>query len=137
MEEQKRKDLKEAYRKACDAYLEAFAEKHGFCYEDCDWVGRDPGGCASVGDYFVDMQTIIADIELNAPEDEWIRWYDYSLECSELELPCSCNFESWLRGCPRYSQRTFDRIRSLRKNVENAKAFLEKAVEEEKQNLFF
>ena len=137
MENEERKQLKEAYRKACDAYLMAFADKHGFVYEDCDWVGGDPGGCASAGDYFVDMQTIVADIDMDAPEDQWIQWYDYTLECLELGLPSKCNFESWLRGCPRYSERTFNRMRSLRKNVENAKALLEKAIEEEKQNLVF
>ena len=38
--------LKSDYEKACNAYLQAFCEKHGYDYEDAarSWVGGDVGG---------------------------------------------------------------------------------------------
>lgn len=123
------------YNTACNNYLEAFAEKHGFDMSDCGWIADDPGGVATLGDYFADMPTIIADIDMNANEEEWIRWSDYCLVCNELELPV-CNFNSWLMGCPRHSKETIDRLRALRKNVTDAEKLLRQAIEEEKNRLF-
>ena len=123
------------YNTACNNYLEAFAEKHGFDMSDCGWIADDPGGVATIGDYFADMSTITADIDMNAHEEEWIRWYDYCLVCNELELPV-CNFNSWLMGCPRHSKETIDRLRALRKNVTDAEKLLRQAIEEEKNRLF-
>lgn len=136
MEEKKRKTLQSVYRSACNNYLEAFAEKHGFDMRDCEWVSDEPGGVASVGDYFIDMQTLKDDIDLDAPEEEFLKWYDYTNECAILSMPDRCNFRSWLKGCPRYSEETFVRIRQLRKDVEFAKDALMLAIEEEKGRLF-
>ena len=38
--------IKSDYEKACNAYLQAFCEKHGYDYEDAarSWVGGDVGG---------------------------------------------------------------------------------------------
>lgn len=135
MDEKRRKTLQTMYRNACNNYLEAFAEKHGFGMEDCEWVCDDPGGIATVGDYYVGMQTLTDDIDLDAPEAEFLRWYDYDLSCTELGLP-SCNFRSWLAGCPRHSDDTFSRLRTLRQEVDDARIRLETAIEEEKQKLF-
>ena len=132
MEEKKRKTLQSVYRAACDNYLHAFAKKHGFDTRDCSWVSDEPGGVASVGDYYIDMQTLKDDIDMDAPEEEFIKWYDYTSECAWLDLPDRCNFRSWVKGCPRYSEETFGRIRALRKNVESAQEMLRKAIEEEK-----
>ena len=135
MEEKKRKTLQTMYRNACNNYLEAFAEKHDFDVRDCDWVGNEPGGIATVGDYYVDMQTIIHDIDSDAPEEEFVKWYDYQMSCAEAELT-SCNFQSWLRGCPRHPDETFERLSRLRKEVEEARQRLVLAVEEEKNRMF-
>ena len=135
MEEKKRKTLKSMYATACNNYLEAFAEKHGFDIADCDWTANEPGGIASIGDYFVDMATIITDIDRDAPVDEWIRWYDYSMDCADLGLP-DCNFRSWLMGCPRHNEESYERLRTLRNNVQDAETLLHQAIEEEKNRLF-
>ena len=135
MEGKKRKTLQTMYRNACNNYLEAFAKKHDFDVRDCDWVGNEPGGIATVGDYYVDMQTIIHDIDSDAPEEEFVKWYDYQMSCAEAELT-SCNFQSWLRGCPRHPDETFERLSRLRKEVEDARQRLVLAVEEEKNRMF-
>lgn len=134
MEEKKRKTLRSVYNSACNNYLEAFAKKHGFDMSDCGWVADDPGGVATLGDYYTDMATIITDIDMNAAEEEWLKWYDYSAECHELNLPV-CNFNSWLMGCPRHSKETIERLHTLRKEVQDAEIRLRQAIEEEKNKL--
>ena len=136
MDEKKKKTLQSVYKTACDNYLEAFAEKHGFDPSDCEWVANQPGGVAMVGDYYVDMQTILTDIDKDAPEEAWLGWYDYQLEVQMLELPKQCNFRSWIHGCPRYSEETLARFRALHNEVERAKRRLMEAVEQEKKKPF-
>ena len=45
------------------------------------------------------MVTIRIDIDRDAPVDEWIEWYDYTLRLGMLDAPYP-NYDSWLRGCP-------------------------------------
>lgn len=121
--------LQSDYRQACDAYLAAFAEKHEFSKYDCAWVADQPGGIASIGDYFVNMQEIITDIDTDTPADKWLAYYDYSLECHDLGLTC-CNYQSWLRGCPTHSPETLERLRKLQRDVSDAEATLRNAIKE-------
>jgi hypothetical protein len=62
--------LRKNYEDACNAYLRAFCQKHGYDEDDAvnSWAAGDVGGIASVGDEFVNMDTIIADIDMQAPE---------------------------------------------------------------------
>lgn len=94
------------YNAACNAYLAAFCEKHGYDYEPDAWVGDDPGGVAEVGDMVVSMADILTDIDRDAPEEEYVKYYDYCLRVGsiangELVTP---NYDSWLRGCPRMDE---------------------------------
>lgn len=82
------------FTKACNDYLHAFCDKHDFYYEDCWWVSDQPGTIAMVGDYFVSMDTILVDINNDAPEEEFLKWYDYSLTCDD---DYCMNFSTWLK----------------------------------------
>lgn len=124
--------LQSAYRKACDDYLAAFAEKHEFAMHDCSWVADEPGGTALIGDYCASMTEIIADIDCDAPVDEWIAYYDYSIECADLGLPY-CSYRNWLRNCPTYSPEKLAELRALKHNVEEAGEIFRKAVKEAKE----
>ena len=117
---------KRLYEEGCNLYLHLFCEKHGFNVEHPDtyWVANDIGGVAFIGDYFVDMDTMRYDIDHDIAEDQWIRWYDYSFECSALRLK-SPNFQSWLKGCPTYSQEQLDEVKRLRNNIHEAQHMLE------------
>ena len=101
------------YQQACNQYLELFCEKHGYGMGYTSWVFDVPGRVAEIGDYLVDMQTIIDDLEMDAPEEEFIRWYDYCLEADALGLD-SPNYRSWLKGCPRIPEDRLQRLRHLR-----------------------
>ena len=112
---------REYFEKGCNEYLRLFCEKHDFDYEEAkeSWVANCVGDVTCVGDIFVGMQTIIADIEMDAPEEEFIKWYDYNLVAHEFGFNTP-NFESWLRGCPRVSEDTFKKLQGLKNNLDNA-----------------
>ena len=57
---------REYFVKGCNEYLRLFCEKHDFDYEEAkeSWVANCVGDVTCVGDIFVGMQTIIADIEM-------------------------------------------------------------------------
>lgn len=120
---------REYFEKGCNEYLRLFCEKHDFDYEDAkdSWVGGSIGDITMCGDYYVGMQTIIADIELDAPEEEFIKWYDYYLAAHEFGFDTP-NFESWLKGCPRVMDEAFERL-------EGMKYALEEAIRDEKERL--
>ena len=111
--------LKQNYTNACNDYLRAFLEKHNFPIELSNnfWVGDEIGGIANAGDFTFDMATIIVDIEEEAPEEELLRWYDYTLDALEFGLPVP-NFKSWLHGCPRTSDETFKELRKTKSILE-------------------
>jgi hypothetical protein len=112
---------REYFIKGCNEYLRLFCEKHDFDYEEAkdSWVANCVGDVTCVGDIFVGMQTIITDIEMDAPEDEFIKWYDYNLVAHEFGLNTP-NFESWLRGCPRVSDDAFKKLQGLKNDLDNA-----------------
>ena len=110
-----KEQAKEYFVKGCNEYLRLFCEKHDFDYEEAkeSWVANCVGDVTCVGDIFVGMQTIIADIEMDAPEEEFVKWYDYNLVAHEFGFNTP-NFESWLRGCPRVSEETFNKLQGLK-----------------------
>ena len=112
---------REYFVKGCNEYLRLFCEKHDYDYEEAkeSWVANCVGDVTCVGDIFVGMQTIITDIEMDAPEEEFIKWYDYNLVAHEFGFNTP-NFESWLRGCPRVSEETFKKLQGLKNNLDDA-----------------
>ncbi len=112
---------REYFVKGCNEYLRLFCEKHDFDYEEAkeSWVANCVGDVTCVGDIFVGMQTIITDIEMIAPKEEFIKWYDYNLIANEFGFTTP-NFDSWLRGCPRVSDEAFKRLQGIKKDLDNA-----------------
>ena len=114
--------IKFNYEKACYDYVVAFCEKHNFDYTPgYIWVAGEAGTVACVSDYFFDMQTIIHDLELNAPEDELLKWYDYCMEMRDLGSKSIPNFKSWVCGCPRKSRREIERLLNMKREIDKLK----------------
>lgn len=116
-----RDKAKRLYEEGCNLYLRLFCEKHGYDADSQDtwWVCNDVGGVAGIGDLYADMATIRADIDKDAPEEEFLRWYDYRTEAHWLGLS-SPNYASWLMDCPRQYDK-MARIREMKKRVEDLK----------------
>jgi hypothetical protein len=112
------KDLQENYQNACNAYLKVFCVKHDYLYEDDMWVGNIPGTVAMCGDECYSMETIKTDIDKDAPKEELLKWYDYTIDANEFKLPVP-NFMQWLMGCPTTPKKWFEEMRAKRKELEN------------------
>ena len=87
------------YVDACNQYLKTFCEKHDYNYPDAksSWVGGFPGGITCCGDDFVSLETIIIDIENDVEEPMFRQWYDYCLECHEIDKE-PYDYDRWLKG---------------------------------------
>lgn len=120
-EEIKHDNINILWKSVCNKYLKLFCDKHDYDYEEAknSWVANDVGGIVLIGDYYVSINTIRTDIDMNAPEEEFIKWYDYCLDAHEFNI-VQPNFDSWLRGCPITSEQTFERLRSIKKDLEEA-----------------
>lgn len=99
--------------------MKAFCEKHDFSIEDSFWVGDNVGGIAFVGDFNFCVATIRTDIDEDAPEEELMKHYDYSLNATEFNLGIP-NFHAWIHGYPRASKEWFLKMRKMREDFENA-----------------
>ena len=120
--DKKIKKLIDDYVIVTDAAARGFVEKLGMCWSGCYWVCGDSGDMLSMGDYFVDMQTIIDGLKLDATWDDFVKWYDYTLEVYGTDTPAP-NFKSWLKGCPRATE---EELKELREKVEESrKMFLD------------
>jgi len=113
--------LKENYKKACDDYLNAFISKHEFDKNDSRWIADRPGEIADVFGYCVDMQTIVDDIDMDAPEDEFLKWYEYTVDMKLLGAETIPNFRSWVRNCPRHSPMKIEELKRHQKDIEKLK----------------
>lgn len=114
-----KKELKQNFENACNAYLKAFCEKHGYDYEDAhdSWAAGDVGGVVICGDQFVSLATIRTDIDMDAPEEEFLKWYDYITELGFYNLP-TMNYEHWLKGAPRIPQESIDNIKARKQELD-------------------
>ena len=128
--------LKQQYIDACNAYLEAFCEKHGFDYDEAvnSWVEGCVGDACMLGDYFVSFEEIKTDIDMDATKDEYWSYYDYSLESHELGFNCP-NYKNWLRGCPRLSDEQRKSLREAKNRVYKAKKEFERILKEENDKI--
>jgi len=125
-----KKVLKQNYEKACNDYLDAFCVKHGFNRFDTYWIADRVGEIADIADYTVDMSTIIDDIELDAPEEEFLAWYDYCTEMHFLGAETTPNFRSWVKGCPRKTKEEIEELRQHHQKIVETKEELERLIKE-------
>jgi hypothetical protein len=111
-----KKNIKKNYVKSCNEYLRAFCDKHDFYYEDDAWVAGVVGGIACVGGYFVGMETIQTDIDMDIPEREFIKYIDYSMRAGILGAPI-VTFTNWLKGETDKMEEDLTKIERLRAKV--------------------
>lgn len=121
--------LKKSYEAACESYLKEFCSRHDYGYDPDSWVGSDAGTIACVSDLFVDMVTIRTDVDRDAPECEFIKWYDYCLRLGMLNAK-SPNYDSWLRKCPIRSEDDILDMEKRREYIEGLEKELKKMCEQ-------
>ncbi len=64
-------------KKSISDYISEFEEKHNVSFEE--WV-CSIGGIALLSDFYVDYKDIKFDIDTKQHEDNFIEWYDITLD---------------------------------------------------------
>lgn len=116
--------LKQNYENACHAYVQAFCDKHEYEYEPDMWVAGDVGGIICISDLYIGLDDIRIDVDKDAPEDEFIKWYDYTMKLAMLDAKYP-NYDNWLRKCPIKSEAEILEMEKLRAKIEELKLELE------------
>ena len=109
--------LRTAYDKACNDYLNELLRMWELDSHYGYWIGDEVGGVYDYdGGYCV---------ENGVTERQYYEWQEYIVDAAEFgfSLP---NLKSWMHGCPRTDKETFARLRKMKQNLYDA-------VEEEKQ----
>lgn len=112
--------LKEQYEKACNGYLTELLNmwELSSCYGY--WSGDEPGTVYHYGDtHNLTMEDIIYIVENDIEENEVLEWEDYCLDAYEFKFTTP-NLRAWHMGCPRTPQETFERLRKLKADLDNA-----------------
>lgn len=119
MDKKRLKEKNDAYEKACNDILKAFAEEYEVQVDEQDWVGGDVGGIIGIcqSEYFLNFEDLRYMLNNAIPFDEFLKWWDYSAEVGVLGLK-GMNFKSWVKGAPRYKREQLDRLQELHKEID-------------------
>ena len=123
-----KKTLNKQYEKACNGYLTELLRMWELeaCYGY--WSGDEPGTIYHYGDtHNLTMEEIIYIVENDIEENEVLEWEDYCLDAYEFKFTTP-NLRAWHMGCPRTPTETFERLRQLKADLDNA-------VEDEKKRM--
>ncbi|MCR4847377.1 MAG: hypothetical protein K5920_00800 [Bacteroidales bacterium] len=112
-----KENLRRAYDKACNDYLQAFCKLYELDFGADAWVGGDVGTVAMVGDYFFNFDDIRLCVDNGVKWKDLIEWYDYCAEALPLGLN-GINLKSWLAGAPRSSKETIEKIKEIRRELD-------------------
>ena len=93
------------------------------------WIGNEDGTLYDYGDgmFTINMDNIIYCVEHDVTELQYQEWQDYICDAAEFGF-VTPNLRSWMNGCPRTPQETFEKLRKLKADLNNA-------VEEEKKRM--
>lgn len=123
-----KEDLKKQYEKACNGYLSELLSMWELDAYYGYWNSDQPGTIYHYGEtHNLTMEEIIYIVENDIEEDEVLEWENYCLDAYEFKFTTP-NLRAWHMGCPRTPQETFERLRQLKADLDNA-------VEEEKKRM--
>lgn len=126
-----KKELKEQYEKACTAYRDELLRMWELDEYYADWIADEIGGTLDYGCgmFTLNMDEIIYCVDNDVTEAEVMEWQEYICDASEFgfDIP---NLRSWHKGRPRIPASAFERLREMKRALEDA-------VEEEKKGLKF
>lgn len=118
-----KRQLKEQWEKACNGYLTELLRMWELDAFYAYWIGDEVGGVLDYGGgaFTIGMDDIIYCVEHNVSEQQYQEWQEYIIDAAEFGFDTP-NLRSWHMGCPRVQQATFNRLRSLKKDLADAVA---------------
>ena len=116
-----KRQLKEQWEKACNGFLVELLRMWELdaCYGY--WIGDEPGGVYDYGDgtFTIGMDDIIYCVLADVTREQYIEWQEYICDAAEFGFDTP-NLRSFVRGCPRTPSETFERLRKLKADLNNA-----------------
>ena len=123
-----KRQLKEQFEQACNGYLCELISMWELNAYYGYWIGEEVGGVYDYGGMFtINMDDIIYCVEHDVTALQYQEWQDYICDAAEFGF-VTPNLRSWMNGCPRTPQETFEKLRKLKADLNNA-------VEEEKKRM--
>ena len=107
--------LKRKHEEVKNEYAKMFCERMGLD-DDFSYFS---GNIFCVGDYFIDMRTIVWAINNLVDEEKFFEWYDYNLFIGENELG-EITLEDYCNGKRRFSEEDINRIKSAKSRINEA-----------------
>lgn len=130
---QKFNALCEEYRKAFVEYY--FTEEEGGEPAGSWWISDEPGGVLCVNDdVFFGFDEMRYCVDNDVEYEDLMEWYDYTLRLGliDQEIPTP-NFNSWLKGCPRFSETQLEEIEERKQKIQAIKKEIEMMIKKMKK----
>ena len=109
-------ELKKEFEDVVERYTDIFCEKMYGLPRDPDdyWIQGDIGGIVSIGDEFWGFDQIRKTVDNDYDPKQVFAWYDYCVRLGSIDPAIQVpNLESWMKGCPRYSEEQISHIETL------------------------
>ena len=116
-----KRQLKEQWKKACNCYITELLRMWELDSYYGYWICEEIGSVYDYGDGMItiSMDNIIYCVEHDVKKDQYMEWQDYICDAAEFGFDTP-NLKSWLRGCPRVSHESFERLRKLKADLNDA-----------------
>lgn len=114
------KKIRIDFERVVGSYEDALCELFQLNKDDGFWVGDDIGGVYCNGDMFCitfDEMRIV--IDNNISKKEFLEYEEYVSFCMEFNKVAP-NLQSWIKGCPRHSKETIQKIHDLKRQFDIA-----------------
>ena len=115
-------------------YTKKLCEQLGF-KDEPNWINDEIGGVLEICDYFLDFSDVRYIVDNDIDFDEFYEWYDYVTTLKMINYGiCTPTLKSWHEGCPRKTKSDIEKLKQLKKNVEEAEEILRIEIEKQKNN---
>ena len=120
IEDEKKEALMVQWLKAVQGYLCALLEAWELSSYYGYWIGGEIGSLYDYGGSFtITMDNIIYCVEHDVTHDQYMEWQEYCCDAAEFNFTTP-NLRSWMAGCPRTPEATFENLRALKAELNNA-----------------
>lgn len=116
----KLEDLKTRHESLKDEYARYFCKQMGLDINDAYFTGN----VFCVGDYFIDMQTIVYAVNNEIKDTTFFDWYNYNLTLGEENLG-NVSLEAYVKGNLEYNIDEITRLQNLKDIISESKRNLE------------
>lgn len=120
-EDAKKAKLRKDYEQACNGYLCELLNMWELDAHYGYWIAEEIGGVYDYGGgmFTINMDDIIYCVEHDVTEKQYMEWQDYLCDAAEFGFDTP-NMKSWMMGCPRTPPEVFDKLREMKKILDDA-----------------